>query len=384
MKSVVILTAGFGEGHNAAARNLRDEFAKLDPPVEVEMVDIFDRAYGVLNRSVAQGYLLVINRAPWVWTQVFNWLDRSTAVPSHIGVFARAAKELRAVLERTKPGVVFSTYPGYAHLLDHLYGRGGERPFVQVTIVTDSITINRVWHSGSSDYYAVPNAETAEVMERQGVDRGMLRVTGFPVPGVFEKLREPKVVPTGEGRWRVLFMVNSGKTIAPEVAKRLVEVPGIELTVTVGRDDALQRRIEEALGEAAARVKFFGWTDQISRLMAEAHIVVSKAGGATVQECLAARSPMVVSQIVPGQEEGNARLITEAGAGCVAVTPTGIAAAVRRATADGGKVWRDWYAGTEGLSRPEAARRMAERTVAMLGAGGSGDGERADFSGFEG
>ncbi len=364
MKSVVILTAGFGEGHNAAARNLRDAFAKLDPPVAAEVVDIFDRAYGWLNRLVAKGYLLVINRAPWLWVQVFNWLDRSAAVPSHIGVFGRAAKELRTLLARTEPEVVFSTYPGYAHLLDHLYGRGGKRPFTQVTIVTDSLTINRVWHSGTSDFYAVPNEATAGVMERQGVDRGMLRVTGFPVPGVFETLRETKSVPSGGAKWRVLFMVNSGKTIAPEVAKRLVEIPGIELTVTVGRDDALQRRIENELGAAKERVTFFGWTDQMSRLMAEAHIVVSKAGGATVQECLASRSPMIVSQVVPGQEEGNARLINEAGAGCIAVTPDRIAEAVARATADGGSVWQDWYAATEKLSRPEASRRMAEETVA--------------------
>ena len=39
------------------------------------------------------------------------------------------------------------------------------------------------------------------------------------------------------------------------------------------------------------------------------HLVISKAGGATVQEAIAARCPMIVNQVIPGQEEGNARLI---------------------------------------------------------------------------
>ena len=37
----------------------------------------------------------------------------------------------------------------------------------------------------------------------------------------------------------------------------------------------------------------------------------SKAGGATTQEAIAAKCPMIINQVVPGQEEGNARLIAE-------------------------------------------------------------------------
>ena len=40
-----------------------------------------------------------------------------------------------------------------------------------------------------------------------------------------------------------------------------------------------------------------------------ADIVVTKAGGATVMECIAAEKPMVITSTIPGQEEGNAELI---------------------------------------------------------------------------
>ncbi|MDD5201396.1 MAG: glycosyltransferase [Terrimicrobiaceae bacterium] len=356
VRRVLILTAGFGEGHNAAARNLRDALAVEDAAAEVEMRDVFLEAYGWANRLAVRGYLLLINRLPGVWNLVFRWLDRSNAVCERIGIFGRAARRMRALLHEMEPGVVVSTYPGYNHLLDHLYARSSRRPFQQVTIVTDSLTINRVWHTGHSDWYLAANEETAAVMRSQGVPAEKLRVTGFPVPAFFSEVRASKVAPPPGAPWRVLFMVNAGKCIAVEAVRRLLSIEGIDLTVTVGRDMALEQRIR-ALGGGA---KVHGWADELPRMMADAHIVVSKAGGATVQECLAACTPMIVSQVVPGQEEGNARLISGSGAGVIAETPEAIAQAVRDACADGGAVWKGWYAAVQRLSRPHAARDIAQ------------------------
>ena len=103
----------------------------------------------------------------------------------------------------------------------------------------------------------------------------------------------------------------------------------------------------------------FGWTPEMPRLMAENHLLISKAGGATVQETLAARTPMIITQIVPGQEEGNARLILESRAGALATTPPQIAATVRRAFADGAQEWIAWQQAASSLSRPNAADDIA-------------------------
>lgn len=351
VKRVLILTAGFGEGHNAAARNLRD--ALHERGAEVAVHDVFLEAYGWLNRLAVRGYLLVINHLPAVWNLVFRWLDRTSAVNERIGVFGRAARRLRGLLADFRPDVVVSTYPGYGHLLDHLYAGQPPRPFVQVTIVTDSLTVNRVWHTGHSDWYLVPNEPTAEVMRGQGVPAAKLRVEGFPTPAYFATPRE-KAVPGPGQKWRVLFMVNSGKRIAVEAVRALRTLENVALTVTVGRDEALEARIR-ALGG----LEVYGWTPELPRLVAEAHVVVSKAGGATVQECLAAGTPMIVSQVVPGQEEGNARLVAEGGAGVIAVTPEAILEAVRAGFAGDGREWLGWRAAVAELGRPGASAGIA-------------------------
>ena len=96
------------------------------------------------------------------------------------------------------------------------------------------------------------------------------------------------------------------------------------------------------------------------RLMLESHLLISKAGGATVQEAIAASCPMIISQVVPGQEEGNAQLIVETLSGVVAAAPIEITTAIEQAFADDSRVWREWSANISRLSRPRASLEIAE------------------------
>jgi processive 1,2-diacylglycerol beta-glucosyltransferase len=360
VKSILILTAGFGEGHNAAARNLLQAINQRHPDVSATVVDAFDDAYGIVNRLAQSNYLWLINHAPSMWSLVFRWLDRTPVVAKKIGIFGRAAKVLAKIIEEKKPDVIVSTYPGYNHLLDHLHRKQSGRSFTQVTVVTDSITINSVWLSGHSDWLLVCNSETRDVIRNMGFPVGKIVVSGFPVPPAFSELRKPKAPPAPGEKWKVLFMVNSGKRIAADVLKAISSVPDIEITLTVGRDEGLLCRLKQTASAAGVKAQFFGWTDQMPRLIAESHVVISKAGGATVQECLAATSPMLISQVVPGQEEGNAQLIADHGAGVIAESPAEIVRALQEGFANGGALWSEWYRVTRAFSQPAASDQIAD------------------------
>jgi processive 1,2-diacylglycerol beta-glucosyltransferase len=116
-------------------------------------------------------------------------------------------------------------------------------------------------------------------------------------------------------------------------------------------------------------VEIFGWTDRIPELMSNAHLLISKAGGATVQESLAALTPLVVTQIVPGQEEGNARLLLGNNCGALAPSTAEIVATVQAAFADEGALWKTWCSNIARLRRPDAARDIAQFVLAATPAG---------------
>src|SRR5205814_8682371 len=94
-------------------------------------------------------------------------------------------------------------------------------------------------------------------------------------------------------------------------------------------------------------------------LLASHHVLVSKAGGATVQEAIAAACPMIINQVVPGQEEGNAQLITQTNSGTVALSNDEVIATLTRTFAHYGKSLQAWSTHIAKISRPAASLEIA-------------------------
>lgn len=358
MKKILIFTAGFGEGHNTAARNIRDALEFVAPDeVQVEVLDLFETCYGRVNEFVRKAYLTAINKTPRVWGKIYDLLDSTRMVESNLLALRRMKKALSELLLSVEPDVVLSTYPVYNYLLDDVYQDGRQRHFSQITVITDSLTINSVWYRCSSDFFLVANEDSARVLRHAGVDDEKIRVFGFPVTHKFAALKPMR--PAAEEGRRILFIINSGKREAPAVARHLAGQKSTFLTVTVGRDAELRREIERAVEDAPNPVEIHGWTSRIPELLFSNHLLISKAGGATVQEAVASATPMIITQVVPGQEEGNARLIVENDCGCIATDPDAILAAVDDAFRHKAEKYHTWLTNIGRLSKPGASLDIA-------------------------
>jgi len=266
---------------------------------------------------------------------------------------------LSQLLVRFRPTVEVSVFPAYPYLLETILG-GVPTTFRRVVCITDSITVNAIWFRCASDLFLVPNEQTAAVLARAGLPDEKVRVTGFPVTPKFAELGERRQALGSGGERRILYMINAGGRAAPEIISGLTGLPHVRLTVTVGRDEGLRRTVEGVNAKAARKFEIVGWSDQLPRLMLESHLLISKAGGATVQETIAAKCPMIISQVVPGQEEGNARLIEETQSGAVATRAEAIIVAAERAFSDEARLWREWSENISRLSRPRASLEIAE------------------------
>ena len=151
------------------------------------------------------------------------------------------------------------------------------------------------------------------------------------------------------------------------MVERLLKIEGIELTVTAGRDEGFQAAIR-ALGERAGRpIEVHGWTEKMPELLMTHHLLIGKAGGAAVQETIAARTPMIITKAVPGQEEGNARLLVENGCGAIGESPEATATLIEQLLENDARGWRDWEARIARISRPDAAMKIAEEVSREIG-----------------
>jgi processive 1,2-diacylglycerol beta-glucosyltransferase len=360
VKKILLLTAGYGEGHNSAARGIRDALARVAPNVEVELRDLFAERYGPLNEFVRKAYLAVINRWPRSWGYVYRWLDRKQDFDESFRRFSQLKEHLALLLARFRPDVVVSVFPAYPYLLQQILGPN--RTCKSVVVVTDSITVNAIWYRCSADYFLVPNEQSAAVVRAGGIAPEMIKTFGFPVSPKFADLMQDRPPPSEKSERRVLYIINPTTLKAAKLVRRLLGL-NIRLTVTVGRDDELRRAVEALAGDR--RIDIVGWTDELPRLLRGSHLLIGKAGGATVQETIAAACPMIVNHIVSGQEEGNARLIVETNSGVIARSPGEVVAQVERAFANDAGQWRQWATNISRLSRPCASLEIAEFLLSL-------------------
>jgi processive 1,2-diacylglycerol beta-glucosyltransferase len=363
VKKILILTAGYGEGHNAAARGIRDGLARVAPNAQVDLRDLFAENFGAFHELVRKSYLTLINRWPQAWGYVYRWLDNKTDFEKDFRRFKRLKDRLARLLDEFQPDVVVSVFMAYPHLLNQVSGL--KPKYRNVVVITDSITVNAIWYRCRADYFLLPNEPSAAVVRNAGISPERVKVFGFPVSPKFADLaQEPALSESRMGRQlpsqtrpRVLYMITAGKGKAPALVGKLLELD-IELTVTVGRDEKLRRAIETTAHDR--KIDIVGWTDEMPRMLCQNHLLIGKAGGASVQETIAARCPMIVNHIVSGQEEGNARLIVETNSGAIALSNEEVIAQVQRAFADEAKQWREWEKNISALSRPRASLDIAE------------------------
>jgi processive 1,2-diacylglycerol beta-glucosyltransferase len=112
-------------------------------------------------------------------------------------------------------------------------------------------------------------------------------------------------------------------------------------------------------------LRLFGWTENIPELMAVSALLITKPGGLTTSEALAAGLPMILTHPIPGPEERHVRFLEQKGLALHAETLNDIprlASRLLSSPADLGRIRRlarEW-------SRPDAAHAIAQVALALL------------------
>ena len=128
----------------------------------------------------------------------------------------------------------------------------------------------------------------------------------------------------------------------------------------------LYRKSQEVAAEFPGRVTIKGWTKKVPELMGQHHLVLGKAGGATVHEALAARCPMIVHHRVPGQEDGNVALLDQWGVGCFLSEPDHIRDYLGQLLENDAELWREQKITLLQFSKPCGALDCADQVLDLI------------------
>lgn len=358
MPRILLLTAGFGEGHNTAARCIA-EALREHSGTEVKVADVYMETVPRFTKVLQAGYSLAINKYPFIWSAIFSLLDKPGRLEATLPLAGNLREATRGIIEKFRPDAIVSTYPLYAYLLRELKRRGhGPSAVPLFTIITDSTAINSSWYRGGSDVFVVADEETKAVLVRGGVDESLLQVLGFPVTPRLASLKP--LEPVIHGSKRLLYLPSSRSAHSIAVIRELQKLPDAEITVVTGRLRGLHAAIAASGIIDGVRSHLIGWTDKIPEMLCSHHLYIGKAGGAIVHEAMAARCPVLVSHVVPGQEEGNIELLERHDIGRLAAHyPATLAASVEEVFSANAATWKRWKQNLLALSKPAASREIA-------------------------
>lgn len=332
MKKILIFTSSHGHGHIATANALKAALeAYHSHRIEVEIADPLDEIRRHWNRFISTSYNRTIKYAPMVYKLLFEATDSrriANAFGKFIYVFNK--KELANYLTSKNADLVVINFAGYVEIFglvveEHL-------PHLPlVCLVTDSISIHNGWVGRQMDYYLVANSDTANSLEKLGAPPSKIQTLGYPVSLKFSQpfdriafLRQHKLDPT---RPTVLFLPITDKILRTKKIIRTISALGqFNIIVITGRNQEIYDKLTDY--QKRYNFRLVGWTDQMPDFIMGSDIVVTKAGGSTVMECIAAQKPLVIHHIIPGQEEGNAEFVTKHQLGLVELDPSQIAPAV--------------------------------------------------------
>ncbi len=334
---ILIVTAAFGEGHNSAARNLGLALDAVGAVTRVSDPCLLGSPR--LTDLLSRGYRLATTRLPKVWAAIYRSTDRCDFnTPSF--PLRPAERALGTLIDEFKPTAIVCTYPLYPYFLKRIpQGSAGNLPVF--TVVTDSIEINAAWLRAPSDWWLVTDPLTREAMIGKQLPAEKVIDTGFPVNPVFSKLSP---VPTDDAcsPFRVLYFPTAQRSLIGAHGRAILDAsPNVRLTLVLGRNvRRLYSRARELKAAYPGRVRIIGWTRKVPTLLTSHHLVIGKAGGATVHEAIAACCPMLIHHLVPGQEEGNLALLGTLGAGALADSPAALASHITGMLSDHAAGWR--------------------------------------------
>jgi UDP-N-acetylglucosamine:LPS N-acetylglucosamine transferase len=268
------------------------------------------------------------------------------------------------LMKQHAPDIVVVTFPTYQYPVAAYRRLSGGDDTPIATVVTDLVSLQKMWFSQSVDLCLVPTDVAAGLALERGLDPEVVHVTGLPVnPALADapasKAAARRALGWPEDKFTVLA-VGSKRVERLDAFTHVLNHAGFDLhlVAVAGGNEELYTVLQATEWHIPATT--YDFVRNMPDLMHAADCLVSKAGGLIVTESLACGLPLILTQVIPGQETGNARYVVEQGAGDLTLEPLTFLEAMAHWLADDARLFRQRAANARRLGRPEAAFAAAD------------------------
>ena len=304
--NILILTGKFGMGHQSAALALEEHICSAFPQSQVRVADLVEETFPGKSQGIYKMFAMVARHGGPVFNRLYRSLDREgQAMP--VPAQGRFLKALHRLVKERKPQVILSTLPLCTRLASEYKEKYGG--FQLISCVTD-IRCHSEWIAPHVDLYCVPSQKTFRELTKKGIDPQQVLVTGIPARSSFQPAGKKE-----SGEKEVLVM-GGGLGLMPEdpeFYRDLARLPDVHVTVITGKNAELCKKLQGV----HPQVKVLGFVSQMDEHLRRASLMLSKPGGLTLFEAIAAQVPVFAFPPTLEQEKENGAFLEEERIGLV-------------------------------------------------------------------
>jgi processive 1,2-diacylglycerol beta-glucosyltransferase len=319
---IILASASSGSGHSQAAEDLATALRSENPALSVQVVNIYD-FMTPLYRSVVETGWQKSSLTPGLrglYRTLHHLFSRSVLLSRmlHWG-FRRVADRLRNRISLDRLQDFIALHPAAVPIGARLKSQTGCRLSV---IATDFVLHNIHCHDLVDKYFVAPQSKFVGSLSKSAERRGEVFTFGIPIGEGFRTVHRYPVYEDDDESFRILVSFGAFGYRGLNNLSLLIDLieqteACVKFTILAGRDPVFFDRTISAVQSIAAshRVEVLGFIDDTSELMRNSDLLIGKAGGLTTSEAFATGLPLVILDTLPGQEEYNATVVEDYGAG---------------------------------------------------------------------
>ena len=340
---ILILSGNTGEGHNSAAKALKEYFDQRGCNCEIcDGLAYMAYSSGPL---VAKGHVILYRKLPFLFGLGYRFeefVQRHRAYQEKLESKAqriqrkqrlpRHRRKLKEFIEAGNYDAVISVHVFTAAMLSELRKTGALNipTFFMSTDYTCCPGANQL----DMDAWLIPHRNLLPEFVGHGIPEEKIITTGIPIRGEFlertSRAEARRMLSLPEDKKIVVLSCGSmGASSMGRLVLLLVEtLPEDTLLVAIcGNNRKLERNLRRLI--RSEKLKVMGFVDSMESYMDAADLYISKPGGLSTTEAIFKRVPMALIHAVPGCETRNLEFLTTIGCAISAPGPIRLARLVR-------------------------------------------------------
>lgn len=288
---IAIIYADYGSGHKSVALNLKKVLKDHDVDIynarkesQKHITKISEYMYN--NFITKNASKRIIKDSYHISYKVVG----SSKILSHVLVKRIGYKFVQDLIEGENLDLIITTFPSYI----------SDPKVKTLTVITD-YTIDNTWYDKRTDYYFAPSQEVKEKLVNKKVNPLDIYVTGIPLNKKYEQTNNETYVK------KILFNLGARGQVKFKNLIMWIDYAlskNVKVTIITGKNAKLYKKVKARYNN---RVIIYGFTSRVAEILSKNDLVLTKAGGLSVSECLMSEKPMIINidQSLKGQEKTN-------------------------------------------------------------------------------